>query len=299
MDGSTVSISQSDINCGTSEDPQSLVFNCAVVEKDQGLNSVVVEATAATSGSVSLDDGINKFDHACQNKDDGVFDSTENPNLDELPASDNSSKESTDDDPLNSVSYHRENLKASEDTQSLPGEIGNYGCPSETEVDKIIDSSGSSNLNSISGTMKSTKDEPGKVAVNEHKNNIPVVLPASPANGHVDFSGITTSTMTIPVRTIIEEVCTEPGSVSPAAVLPSALGSSDIGVRSQQGAITSPLMTSGDASTNSTGVASSNKKDPDIFPIPSVQATEENLADPSAGEAPKGKLLFSCRTQLI
>lgn len=299
MDGSTVSISQSDINCGTSEDPQSLLFNCAVVEKDQGLNSVVVEAAAATSGSVSLDDGINKFDHACQNKD-GVFDSTENPNLDELPASDNSSKKSTDDDPLNSVSelsYHRENLKASEDTQSLPGEIGNYGCPSENEVDKIIDSSGSSNLNSISGTI--TEDEPGKVAVNEHKNNSPVVLPASRANGHVDSSGMTTSTMSIPVRTIIEEVCTEPGSVSLAAVLPSALGSSDIGVRSEQEAITSSLMTSGDASTNLTGVACSNKKDPDIFPIPSVQATEENLADPSAGEAPKGKLLFFCRTQLI
>lgn len=278
VDGSTVSVSQNDINCGTSEDPQS-------------------------------------------------------------------SKEPSDDDPLNSVSelsYRTDNLKASEDTQSLPvcdrnsvetgkhqllenaniqvasavvpsplpGEIGNYGCSSEDEVDKIIDSSGNSNLNSpsvlvrlsegetsnsISGTTKSTEDESGKVAVNEHKNNIPVE-PASTADVHVDFSAIATSTMSVPVRTTIEEVCTEPGSVSPAAVLPSALGSSDIGVGSEQGANTSSLRASGDASTNSMAVASSNKEDPDIFPVPSVQATEEDIVDPSAGEAPKGRLLFSCGT---
>lgn len=317
-------LSQSDINCGTSEGSQSLVrtnIDSAVISKDQGLNSGVSEAATATSGSMPLSDGINKLDLTCQSKDGGLFVSTDNPNLDEVPASDNISKGPSDNDPSNptsELSTHVDNPIASENTQSLPvsdsdsiktgkcqylqsaniqlasavgatplpGESGKYGCPSGNESNRITDSSESSNPNVSLVSVKlfecEKSDSISGTMKSAEDESVKVVV-----NEHE-----TNTPDEVPVSSIttIEEVCTEPDLAPAAAILPSVSCPIDVSVGSEQGVTMSSLTASAHASTDPMAVASSDQLAPDIS-MSSVRATEEDVLDPSAGQVPEGKLL--------
>ncbi|XP_057797823.1 uncharacterized protein LOC131013916 isoform X2 [Salvia miltiorrhiza] len=108
--------------------------------------------------------------------------------------------------------------------------------------------------------MKSTEDESGIAVVNEHETSTADEVPVSTTDFHVDHSDITT----------IEEGCTEPDSAS------------------EQGVIMSTLTASAHASINPMAVASSDQLAPNILSMSSVQTTEEDISDSSAGQVPKG-----------
>ncbi|KAI3449938.1 hypothetical protein Pfo_006603 [Paulownia fortunei] len=200
---------------------------------------------------------------------------------------------------------HGANIQAASALGSmpLPGESGKCESPGVKEGDKIIESSKSPNLdeslvlvelseratNATSGIMKNTDNESGKVLVDEHENNsTPVEVPVSTAELHVDSSAMVTNIGSVSVTTITKEVCNEPNSVSPAAVLSSASGPSNNEVGSQQGAIPGSSMASGHAFTGPVAVASVDQPDHGIVPASSTQATAQDIADTSAVQVPKG-----------
>ncbi|KAL0435435.1 UNVERIFIED_CONTAM: Chromatin structure-remodeling complex protein SYD [Sesamum radiatum] len=85
-------------------------------------------------------------------------------------------------------------------------------------------------------------------------------------------SAVAASTGSVPVTTVIKEVSGEPNSVSPAAILPSASGPRPSDVGSQEGAISSSSMASGDAFTGPVAVASVSQPDTGVVPASSPQA---------------------------
>ncbi|KAL0389353.1 UNVERIFIED_CONTAM: Chromatin structure-remodeling complex protein SYD [Sesamum calycinum] len=97
----------------------------------------------------------------------------------------------------------------------------------------------------------------------------PIEIQGEIASGSV----VATGTGSVPVTTVIKEVSSEPNSVSPAAILPSASGpwTSDVG--SQEGAASSSSMASGDAFTGPVAVASVSQPDTGVVPASSSQAT--------------------------
>ncbi|KAK4419537.1 Chromatin structure-remodeling complex protein SYD [Sesamum alatum] len=90
-------------------------------------------------------------------------------------------------------------------------------------------------------------------------------------------SVVATSTGSVPVTTVIKEVSSEPNSVSPAAVLPSASGPRTSDVGSQEGAVPSSSMASGDALNGPLAVASVSQPDTGVVLASSPQATTPAL----------------------
>lgn len=316
VDGSTVSVpvlSQSDVKRGTSEDSLGSAgpnINSALIDKVQGLQKGDEDAAAA-SVSMPLDVGVNKFDPACDTKDDETTVSTKSADLDAVPASDNLSKGATDNDPVTSsceLSDCKDNLIASDDTQSLvvsdsktgkyqqlqneniqlasavepvqlTGESGESVLPSGNKGDSFIDSSGSSNLNvSLVSVESSEQDNMSSVRgiVKSTEDELDQVPPTS--GEHVDHPTITTSTISVAVVTTVEKVCPEPDSVPSGPVLPS-----------EQGATMSSSAASVHTSTDPVAEASSDILDAGVLPMSDLQAAEADNADPSARHVLEGK----------
>ncbi|XP_020550492.1 chromatin structure-remodeling complex protein SYD [Sesamum indicum] len=85
-------------------------------------------------------------------------------------------------------------------------------------------------------------------------------------------SVVATSTGSVPVTTVIKEVSSEPNSVSPAAILPSASGPRTSDVGSQEGAISTTSVASGDAFSGPVAVANVSQPDTGVVPASSPQA---------------------------
>lgn len=317
-DGSVVSVlvlPQTYINCATSGGSQSLVgtnINSAVIDKDQGLHSGVPAAATVTSGSMPLGDGINKLDPACQSKDDRIFSPTNNPILDEYPASDNISKGPADYNPTDSIPElpnHTDTLVPSEYTQSLPvsgsNSINAGECQhlqnAEIQLASAVgpdevpeEDSGKSN--SISGITKSTDDETGKGIVDEHGTSTPDEVPGKVVVNEHD----TNTPDEVPGEVVINEHETSPPDEVPVSTSDFHVDHSAITaieevrteLDSEKGILMSSLTASSHASTNPMAVASPDQLAPFTLCTSIAQATEKDISEPSAGQVPEGRLLI-------